>query len=976
MRPGMLPKFQHPRRSQVAPICRATIYVCSFYVLTHSIISFKNLLSKAYGRKLLSIVKRLIIFILFIFFTVGASECVYHSQKAEDLFADGKFPQLLELLANPPIDPEVESRAIKINRHDTLRVGVIDDGFAYDHPALAHRINYKIEGGRITGAGLDVFGNDPWPYASLIEPELFAFGAKQIRDDGKIVGPPDDPVALFEKYNEQFMSGLLDLIKNDPQLNKTLFNKLSRESMNVLGTIQILHSQYDILDFNQRDYDEMISKKILITPEKNWEVRLQAIKGEYKLSEGGLKTRMLVIDLPWFMDIKEGKPYQAEDGRDVLRIIEGADVFFPKFKKYYQEFAKESGFEEALKNYIKFRRHYSLDTVVNESQLYREAATNLQKAWVGRRSPSLQGKYSLVALANEFRDRIPYSLFRELASDKISSEEKQLLVRNYFKNGLSSAKKVFEYIASGNFDRDKIKDAKRISKNFDVFEQRILDLLEKHGAYALFTNFRHQLDPIENSNGYAQYGDAVFNPFLHFQDKDLSHGTHVSAIIAAQDEGLFIEPIRVITGKKIHTHAFDEGLGQSYLADFKEWLKNPIVIRAIYEEFRPLLDPEGKRDPLQPQNAETLKQALMTQVSEHVTKKLETYRSNYEFIKEINKAISHVGEQKIKLVNISLGMDFSTVPTRFNPNDLEGKWDDIVEFLRFEFYKYSIGKTIQEKAPHTLFFIATGNGGKWLDGKSRSSLPVDISSPFIKAREEKWGAQVPNNHLNNILAVGSISSESEVSAYSNIPINNVPFVFAVGEAVNSAIKLTDPMGVVQELETKFEKKLDDFMASANEDNSIQMLIDLGLLAPYKADATSHEKLLDRINASKQLSFFTKILLDKGQDLLLMDACVNSIVCHAKYNGTSMATPHAAGVLARLVRQKMQQMGLQDADIYNHPEFSPAKLIELAYQSGEKMGGFSILKDTTKLVGTRPYVVQPKTSFAEQGACAHRLTRAP
>jgi len=927
------------------------------------------------GEKLLKRSKYLITLILFIFFTVGASHCEYHSQKAQDLFADGKFPQLLELLANPPIDPEIESSVLNIERHGTLRVGVIDDGFAYDHPALAKKINYKIKDGRIIGAGLDVFGNDLWPYASLIEPELFAFGAKQIRDDGKIVGPPDDPVALFEKYNEQFMSGLLDLIKNDPHLSKTLFNKLSRESMNVLGAVQILYSQYDMWDFSQKEYDEMVRKKLLITSDKNWEAKLTARTGEYKASDDQLKTRMLVIDLPWFMNTKHGKPYHGADDTNVFRIIEGADLFFPKLKKYYHEFAKESGFDAALKSYIKFRRHYFLDEVENESQLYRDAATNLQKAWVARHSPSLQDEFSLVALANEFRDSVPYSLFRELAYNKISAQEKQQLVRNYFKEGLSNAKKAFAYISNGNFDRSEIKAAKRISKNFDVFEQRILDLLEKHGAYALFTNFQHQLDPIENSSGHAQYGDAVLNPFLHTQDKDLSHGTHVSAIIAAQDEGLFIEPMRVFTGRKVHTHAFDEALGQSYLADFKDWLNHPIVIRAIYEEFRPLLDPEGKLDPLKPQDAKKIEDALMTHISEHVAKEIETYRSNYEFIQEINKAISYAGEQKIKLVNISLGMNFSTVPTRFNPNDLEGKWDDIAEFLRFEFYKYSIGKTVQEKAPHTLFLIATGNEGNWLDGKSRSALPVDISSPFIKAREEKWGMQVPNNHLNNILAVGSISSASEVSSYSNIPINNVPFVFAVGEAVNSAIKLTDPLGVVQEFETKFGKKLSDFMAGPTDDNTAQMLIDLGFMAPPKSDATAHEKLLDRVHASAKLSFFTKILLDKGQDLLLMDACVNSTICHAKYNGTSMATPHATGVLARLVRQQMQRMGLQDVEIYDHPEFSPAKLIELAYRSGEKMGGFSILKDTTKLIDTRPYIVQPKISFAEQGACAHRLTRA-
>src|SRR5690606_2925794 len=150
-------------------------------------------------------------------------------------------------------------------------------------------------------------------------------------------------------------------------------------------------------------------------------------------------------------------------------------------------------------------------------------------------------------------------------------------------------------------------------------------------------------------------------------------------------------------------------------------------------------------------------------------------RLDYLFFEEIIEAIEYIGEKRIKLANMSLG---TKVERGISDGD-EADINEVFSILDFEYMKYKIDASIKALASKTLFIIAAGNDGNWIDGQTRSALPCDISSPYLK--EVPNGSSLPNNQIDNVLCVGSIGPKGDLSPFTNILLTDTPMIFAIGE---------------------------------------------------------------------------------------------------------------------------------------------------------------------------------------------------
>ena len=298
---------------------------------------------------------------------------------------------------------------------------------------------------------------------------------------------------------------------------------------------------------------------------------------------------------------------------------------------------------------------------------------------------------------------------------------------------------------------------------------------------------------------------------------------------------------------------------------------------------------------------------------------------NFIFFEELENAIRHVAGKKIKIANISLGAEQNQEIPRFAEINPDKDMVKFFKFLHFEHVKYRLGKLLTTDASQTLFVVAAGNSSAWVDGKTRSALPVDLSSKFLEAFEDGQTFTAPNNHIKNILGVGSLNPDYDLSAFTNVLLGlKTPMIFAEGEDILSPIKSTDSSAVQQYIIEKIP----------------------GLEIPVDVSDTRMMDLIKQLPQYKELAkedtFADKVAMDwfyaMGYTRQLQSAAVFHLA--AKYNdhrgrmsGTSMATPAAVGYIADQIIKFAQANQIAKTEIYDNENFTPEKLIQRLNESG-------------------------------------------
>lgn len=772
------------------------------------------------------------------------------SQNPADSFLDKKFPKQLEWMRSQLREISLRDQEVIVhraeadqNRKDLLKVAVIDSGVDIAHPDLLGQINFRVHDHKIVGAGYDVMSGGAFGSHVLIDPSLFAFGAKGLRD-GKIVDSVESPLALLQSINNRFRDLVMAGIAADPLLRESLFSQLQRDSFTVLGLADIRTEESDY----KNQYQEMKDAGHLVSKES--------------LQKPISKDRVLVSRLVSEGWTEMGKK-QIPEALEFISSVEHGDLFIQAVSSAYKALDKEFNFSKRLENY----------NVFTKTMMQKDPTDELSRV-----PKSLLEDMLFVVKGVDAYDPISNleQVFRARASYRGLTFEQAF--EKYFND---RTQKLEAYIAD-----TKVKPELR---KYFVKHKAELGRLKSmiNNLVALKNN------PEEYQKMRSQIRRLVYrtrHPYLAKETLDNSHATHVAGTIALQNPLIRIEPIRVNTQTVAISKERQKELINDILNRFTDYKTTPFyepLKSVISKEYGGLRISEGSIDA-------------------KIKKYLEKNPLNALFILDVLKAVEHAGAEKIKLANVSLG-------TMFKKNfKLDQKEASFVEDLFSEFARYQIGKTIQEKAPGTLFVIATGNDGAWVDGVAKTAFPVSItSSRLLRLSKEKGLVASPNNTTKNVLGVASVNPNGTFTEFTNLLIDpNIPQVFSTGEEIMSTVP-GKSMDAANEVVGKMIRPFE------------LVLLKMGI-----ADSQSVESqpMDDRMEASKESLFYSDVSMEIEKSLTTLVHAELPVV-RARMSGTSMATPTVTGVIANYLIEKMKREGVLGADIYNHPQFSPEKIVQ-------------------------------------------------
>lgn len=419
-------------------------------------------------------------------------------------------------------------------------------------------------------------------------------------------------------------------------------------------------------------------------------------------------------------------------------------------------------------------------------------------------------------------------------------------------------------------------------------------------------------------SNFRRFALRNYHPFISGETIGNLHSTHVASTVARQNPNIRIYPIKVVV-QTITAPVEQKRLSLEVLTNLKAWLDSPIVKKLIVE----IEGEYGVKD-LSPEK-------LITQIE----KFLKRNSLDVIFINQVFEAIKTVGQKKIKIANFSLGTTYK------KKHEKAEVYASIAEDIFSEFARYKIGETIAKYAPKTLFFVATGNDQSWVDGVSRTAFPVGITSHRFRLISEKEKLpHTPNNQVHNVVAVGSVNpNRGTLTPFTNLLIDpNIPQIFSTGEEIMGSIpssasaqyqKLAqESLGLANKTLSGFDDSLKKFRGK-NKDNDF---IDL------KEKILSLNHVVTNVDLLYPSFLQTQIAITRDE-----------------LSGTSMATPTAAGKTADEENKLQMKLGLRPENIYDHPEFTPEKILERVMARAEKspMSQAFIIRTLTKQIETWP-----------------------
>ncbi len=841
------------------------------------------------------------------------------SQKARDSFVDKKFPESLNRFANEQFYEKLNrQRIVKRLKEDQyksrqlLRIALIDTGVEPFHPNLIDQIDFNFEDkkGRLR-MGKDIMGQDYFASSNLIDPSVFAFGAKL---QGPLIEQyVENPLGLMKKMNDRFLNILITEMNSNPQFENTLFrDKFTRDSMNIFGAYSLLMPSSDDPKYQEK-------KGTLIKGKRNYAIKDKE-SGKYLYNAKEIHN---IYDRPWFVNSETGLMGFVQ-GTSNLVLIEKGFEFLELISESFQKVNNELKVIDAMKSYKEFVEKRSNGNSLSLSEFIRDLSRMLYyknygvnsfhpiRDWVANIYDSLisDPEKEQRILTEKFTVK-PNELFKMVEYGfKKSEEVYQFLEKNVdsLEKGIEAPQLVVEQLkVLAELFKGYRKNA---SKNVKF---NLVDLLSPHATVPF------------SSESRRQYFFA-YHPYIAKSSKN-SHGTHVALTGSVQNKNLRVFPIRVITSPAYLSPEQQKEMKSIFKVDFKKWLKLPLVIKGLKERFGDVIDFSSKSH-----GVESLMSLLNTTIDLSFKREILRYTASSELI----EAIKEVGKQKIKLVNISLGGEFSNHVSSQFKESVEERVSNSYRFLLYEYYKFRIGETILKHAQQTLFIVAAGNEGRWTDGQSRSTLPGNISSLWLAEHETSKKDVAPNNRVNNILTVGSLDRKGKaLSPFTNIPVYTRNLIFARGETVLAAGVAYDSL-IMQEI---MEHALPGAVNRAstldlNEDLIKQFLVKKGYLTRQEASDSrkfhSQKRLFENyIRVSHDtLKIQTVHLLNKYRPNTM------------SMTGTSMAAPSVWGYIANFVQKEMVKRGLSSEEVWFHKDFSPKELIREVKSRTVGLGGYS------------------------------------
>lgn len=826
---------------------------------------------------------------------LSLSACLTERQKPHEIFVDGQFPEKLRQIANP--EPLGSHKADEEN----LVVAVIDNGTDYNHEDLRDRIAYDYEDGRITGAGIDIFGDDNWAAPTLVRGDFYAITARSI-SDGRIEAGEMTPEEFLEGINKKFADVFFKALKKDSRFQNSLYEKLSPNNFSIYGALNIRSMLQGWLKAKSEKRPKLGAQK----PRNNepfYEHGLSSIalnvvyRSEWKMTARGTPSVFPEI-LPFLKNNRAFMKFLLKHIDLALELEYNGLTLIQSIDQYADYDAAQKGFK-------------SLDNILLAAPDYATAHYFLTRP----------DSYSEQNPLKTFVQYICSSLTdTQLNSLKAMSQEEGVKwLSEKFAPYNERIKKVIEYrIDSEAVTPNQKAHARRYQRRWPQLSQSLSatfsDQWESFKTCQVkYNNQAHKKRALDILNGR-------YNPFAGGGHDTVSHGTHVAGIVAAQHPDISIFPVRVMTSSLKANPDSDKKMKEKHLQEFFHWLNLPPIQSWIAERF-------VKNGWMGEYN----KEAFFDLYKEYVERNFSNQTITYYFVDELSQAIKEVGQRGLKVANISLGDKLEDTP---NSGELlqEDQIDETFRYIEFEFFKNKIAQMAHTHARDTLFVVAAGNGNDWIDGDSRSGLPCDISSPGFAPHDPN--KELIQNKVENILCVGSIKEDEKLSSFMTLPIDReLPFVLSFGESVYSTVKTSDCRGAKQKNYQKFgDPPVMGFFEPDEE--FIEMLKSFD----YKAEDLKDEKKVAQI-FYRDFSML-EAYIAYGHRTLEFTTCMDQ-PARARMTGTSMASPAVAGYIAQWILESPSRRHL-----------SPKELIEQSLKRLPRLGGNTRFSDTPKVISIK------------------------
>ncbi len=852
-------------------------------------------------------------------FWLGA--CSVETQKGRESFDAQKLPVELAKLANQTLElrafqDQILKRVAADQTHFTLPVAVIDNGVDLAHPDLVDKYDFKIQNGQIVGAGHDFMGDDDFSSSVLINPELFALTATQIKGGLIVLGnqnPFEKMIALDQKISQVFLAKL----KADPILSKTLFAKLSKDSFNAFGLYRLINDEKENALFDPGFYQMTKAEGKLLGPD----FRQKARANEVLARAWSLENVYYFVDYPvQYLDPATGLSYMF----GFLNQIEGADRFVELLKETWGHSAEAAELQRAVGQVVQFRLQRDHTPAPQQNKVTESVAQFLSQALeyhkggISIRDPILDLRWATVTVATSGLEmgRAPTDFPTvQITSDFVAS---QLNISN---QRIDKYRQLMDQVPLSTQEKFKLRAFDRALKKNTAMTQAYLQERTDDLSRIYDSDYHSRL-----TSELRKYHFRNKHPYLSQLSENEVHGTHVSGIIAKQNEDIRIYPVRVTTRSATLTNTEYKKMIQDYKTEFQTWLQKPLVMKAIFSNFSKVF-PIGMAEPSTDDQRKQAVDSLMVQINEAIEMSFESGTMDFIFFQELKQALKHVGEKKIKIANISLGAEQKNPIPKLSDIDPEKDLPSVFAFLNFEFLKFQIGEILSTTSKDTLFVVAAGNSSTWVDGKSHSAVPVDVTSRFL-AMFEDGDMVAPNNHLTNVLAVGSLSQDEDLSDFTNVILGmKTPMIFAIGEKILSPVKTTE-LSPAKTVIDSYVPTLSSAMPVATSDDRVtgRYLLENPNLKP---DSENKGKAAAYLRAGLSL-------VDRVNEVYKTELAIRYNDHREYLSGTSMATPAIAGVIADQILKRAQSLGLASDQVYDHPEMTPANLIQELQKTGKPL----------------------------------------
>lgn len=581
---------------------------------------------------------------------------------------------------------------------------------------------------------------------------------------------------------------------------------------------------------------------------------------------------------------------------DYVTRLEHGDRFLRVVRDAYVAMDAKTGYERNLKNLDAFLKARDPDTLPHEKIRVLREALNFVIWGVDAYDPFLRIEWMLKSDA-KFKG-------------KTLAEAADAVIRESLER----------------YDEMEKSDLPKSQK--EALQEARREIVQLRNAARALENLKD--DPVRYAkmrSDLRRYVIRTQHPYLLPESNSNSHATHVSGVIARQDPNIRIVPIRVTTSSVSLSEAKRNGMIEKYLTEFAEWSRLPLIQelkKVVAEEYQGLQVSDRK-------------------IAGLLRKYLEAESLNMVFVDDVVRAVETAGRERLKLANVSLGTTFKKDHT------LSNKSESYVVDLFAEFARYRIGQAIHEKAPGTLFMVATGNDGGWVDGVSKTAFPVGITSTrLLKIAAERGLPEAPNNMAKNVLAIGSVGAKGTLTPFTNILIDpKIRQIFSTGEEIQSSVP------------AKNIEKAENFVADrmTNMDLAQSMILNAALSEPDP----ERSRILNRDSDAYST------LIDNMKSATSLVAHVESPPDRERMSGTSMATPTATGVIGKYILERMKMEKISAKDAYLHPSLMPEKVMGEVMALARTSSHSSVVTIKMLVDGIETWTRSPKEVQMEIGA---------